>query len=332
MQNRQLLYVNRPKGVLGEDSFASVTGEVVRPGTGEVLCRTILLSIDPANRAWMQARTYREQLAEGTVMAGHGIAEVIASESEVPVGAIVAGPVGWQEYAVLAADEVEQIDVRSELTHYLGVLGITGLTAYFGLLDVGRPTRGDTVLVSGAAGATGNVVGQLATIHGCRPVGIVGSAEKADFLTGTLGFAAAVNYRSPEFGDELRQACPDGVDVFFDNVGGPTLERALRLMNPHGRIANCGAVSQYDTDTPGAGPSGVPGLVITKRLRMQGFIVHDFQDRWDDALRELEGWIASGDLTVVEDVLDDLDSAPAALIGLLEGQNTGKRMVRVSAD
>jgi NADPH-dependent curcumin reductase CurA len=224
--------------------------------------------------------------------------------------------------------------VLGPLTHHLSVLGITGLTAYFGLLRVGQPRPGGTVLVSAAAGATGNVVGQLARLKGCRAVGITGSDAKNDFLVDQLGFDAAVNHRSASFGDDLRRACPDGVDVYFDNVGGATLERALRSMNLHGRVVCCGAVSQYDTGNPAAGGGifGVPGLVVTKRLRMEGFIVMDFLADWLEAIQELAGWIASGDVMVVEDVVEGLERAPEALIGLLAGDNVGKRMVRVGPD
>ena len=234
----------------------------------------------------------------------------------------------------MPARRVTPMPVLGPLTHHLSVLGITGLTAYFGLLRVGRPRPGETVLVSAAAGATGNVVGQLARLKGCRAVGITGSDDKNRFLVDELRFDAAVNHRSASFGDDLRRACPDGVAVYFDNVGGPTLERALRLMTLHGRIVCCGAVSQYDTGNPavGGGTFGVPGLIVTKRLRMEGFIVMDFLADWPEAIQELVGWIASGDVVVVEDVVDGLERAPQALIGLLAGDNVGKRMVRVGPD
>jgi NADPH-dependent curcumin reductase CurA len=224
--------------------------------------------------------------------------------------------------------------VQGPLTHHMSVLGITGLTAYFGLLRVGRPQPDETVLVSAAAGATGNVVGQLARLKGCRAVGITGSDAKTGFLVDELHFDAAVSYRSPSYSEDLRRACPDGVDVYFDNVGGPTIERALRLMNLRGRIVCCGAVSQYDTGNPAAGGGilGVPGLVVTKRLRMEGFIVMDFAEHWPGAVHELVGWIASGNVIAVEDIIEGLERSPEALIGLLAGDNIGKRMVRVGPD
>jgi NADPH-dependent curcumin reductase CurA len=335
LRNRQILYAHRPTGTLTADAFEVADAAVPSLQEGEVLCRTILLSIDAANRAWMQGRTYRDELHEGEVMAGFAICEVIDErDTGIPVGSLVTAEAGWQEYSVQPARGVNVMPVLGPLTHHMSVLGITGLTAYFGLLRVGRPRTGETVLVSAAAGATGNVVGQLARLKGARAVGITGSDTKNAFLIDELGFDAAVNYRSPAFGDDLRRACPDGVDVYFDNVGGPTLERALRMMNMGGRIACCGAVSQYDTSDPAAGGGihGVPGLVVTKRLRMEGFIVIDFAADWPEAVQQLVGWIASSDIKVVEDVVDGLDRAPEALIGLLAGDNVGKRMVRVGPD
>ena len=332
MHNRRVIYARRPAGSLTADTFRLEESDMPETGPGQVLCRTIFLSIDPAARAWMQARTYREQLVEGAVMPGHGLAEVVASNSEIPIGTIVTGPVGWQEYAQLDATAVRVVEVRSALSHYLGVLGITGITAYIGLMMLGRPRQGETVLVSGAAGATGNVVGQLARIHGCRVVGIAGGATKTAFLVNELGFDAVVDHRSRSFADDLKSACHGGVDVYFDNVGGPILERVLRAMNVHGRIVCCGVVSQYDTDDPVPGPRGVPGLLTTKRLRMEGFIVHDHVHDWPISRSELEDHIAAGRLRVIEDVIEGLDQAPQALIGLLEGSNLGKRVVRVAQD
>jgi NADPH-dependent curcumin reductase CurA len=335
LRNRQILYAHRPDGALTGDAFQLTEGPVPALQSGEVLCRTVLLSIDAANRAWMQGRTYRDELHEGEVMAGFAICEVIDErDSGIPIGSVVTAEPGWQEYSVHAARRATPMPVLGPLTHHMSVLGITGLTAYFGLLRVGKPQPGETVLISAAAGATGNVVGQLARLKGCRAVGLTSSDAKAGFLVDDLRFDAAVNYRSSSFADELRRACPDGVDVYFDNVGGPTLERALRLANLGGRIVCCGAVSQYDTGNPAvdAGVRGVPGLVVTKRLRMEGFIVIDYLADWADAIQELVGWIASGDVLVVEDVVEGLERAPDALIGLLAGDNIGKRMVRVGPD
>lgn len=331
--NRQVLLVERPQGKLEERHFRAVDGTIGEPGPGEVLCRTILLSIDPANRAWMRGRTYRSQLNEGEVMAGFTLAEVVAENgSGVPVGTIVAADNGWQEYAIHAAKRVRPLQVRAALTHHMSVLGVTGLTAYFGLLDVGRPQKGETVAVSAAAGATGNVVGQIARIKGCRVVGIAGSDEKNAMLKRDLGFDATVNYKSDTLREDLRAAAPNGIDVYFDNVGGPLLDSVLSLMNMHGRVVCCGSVSQYDVEGRPAGSRLVPGLVIVNRLRLEGFIVSDFEARFAEAEEQLAAWVASGELKVLEEVLDGLDAAPGALVGLLAGANTGKRMVRVGPD
>ena len=331
--NRQILLIERPAGRLEERHFRAVDGMIGEPGAGEVLCRTVLLSIDPANRAWMRGRTYREQVGEGDVMAGFTLAEVIAQNgATIPIGTVVACESGWQEYAIHPASKVRAVPILGPLTHHMSVLGITGLTAYFGLLEVGRPKSGETVVVSAAAGATGNVVGQIARIMGCRVVGIAGSDEKCEMLRRDLGFDGAVNYRSPTFREDLRALCPNRIDVYFDNVGGPILDTVLPIMNLHGRIVCCGVVSQYDTDGPPTGSRLVPGLLVVSRLRMEGFLVSDFEDRWPEGEKRLAEWVASGELKVLEEVLDGLDSAPGALIGLLAGANTGKRMVRVGPD
>ena len=215
------------------------------------------------------------------------------------------------------------------MTHLLSVYGIAGLTAYFGLLDVGKPKAGETVVVSAAAGSVGSIVGQIAKIKGCRVVGIAGGQEKCRWLTSELGFDAAVDYKDGPVFKALKAAAPDGIDIYFDNVGGDILEACLAQMNNRGRIACCGAISQYDGVPSASGPRGVPGLIVVKRLTMQGFIVMDYMERRNEALRDLQSWIASGTLKVQEDVIDGLENAPKALIGLLAGDNRGKRMIRL---
>jgi len=328
--NQQILLAKMPTDRLTEDCFAEASADIVPPASGEVLCRTRYLSIDPANRAWMQAATYRSQLDAGTVMSGSTIGEVIAGD--LPAGTIVHGDGGWQEYFTRPVSELQVVDVRAPLSHYAGVLGVNGLTAYFGLLDVGKPTAGDTVVVSAAAGATGNVVGQIAKRVGARVVGITGSETKNAMLRDRLGFDATVNHRSETFRADLRAACPGGIDVYFDNVGGPVLEAVLSRANLHSRIVCCGVVSQYDTGTPGPGPRGVPGHLVTKRIRMEGFLVHDYADQQPAALDELHDWVARGELVVLEEIIDGLSGAPAALIGQLAGSNVGKLMIRVAPD
>jgi NADPH-dependent curcumin reductase CurA len=331
--NRQILLAERPSGKLEESHFKAVDSTIGEPGASEVLVRTVLLSIDPANRAWMQGRTYREQLEAGEVMAGFTLCEVVASnDPHLPVGAVVTCEAGWQEYAIIPAGRVMPVTVRGPLTHHMSVLGITGLTAYFGVLNVGRPQRGETFVISAAAGATGSVAGQIARIQGARVVGVTGSDDKNRMLERELGFEATVNHRSETLREDLATACPNGIDVYFDNVGGRVLEAALSLMRTHGRIACCGSVSQYDSASPGAGPAGVPGRLITRRLRMEGFLVSDFVGEWGKAQEELADWVKSGELKVLEDVVEGLDAAPRALIGMLAGDNVGKRIVRVGPD
>jgi NADPH-dependent curcumin reductase CurA len=295
----------------------------------------VLLSIDPANRAWMAGRTYRDQLAAGDVMAGYALSEVVASDdAALPPGSVVLGDSGWQEYAALAVRRLRRIEVRSTLAHHLSVLGPTGLTAYFGLRDVGGVQEGDTVLVSAAAGATGSVVGQIARVLGAaRVVGITGSDEKNRVLEEQLGFDATVNHRGGDISADLRAACPDGVDVYFDNVGGAVLEAVLPRMKVHGRVVCCGAISQYDgggMDAPAT--RGVPGLLLVKRLRMEGFIILDYAKRFAEGEEQLAQWLRAGQIVALEDVVDGLEHAPAALVGMLAGDNVGKRMVRVGAD
>jgi NADPH-dependent curcumin reductase CurA len=327
--NRQVVLAETPAGEVTAEHFRVVESPVPEPDPGEVLCRTLLASLDPVNRALMRARTYRDRLAVGDVMAAFTLSEVVAGDALAP-GTIVSCEAGWQEYASLPADAVVPVRVLGPLTHHLGVLGVNGLTAYFGLLEIGRPREGDTVVVSAAAGATGNVAGQLARIHGARVVGISGSEEKNRLLEDELGFDATADHRSPTFAKDLRALCADGIDVYFDNVGGPVLDACLPRMNPHGRIVCCGALSQYDTADPPAGPRAVPALLISLRLRMEGFVVLDYADRWQDAAERLAAWVADGSLKVLEHVVDGLDAAPAAFVDVLAGRNVGKWMVRVA--
>lgn len=331
MTNRQIVLDRLPQGDrLAADHFALQVGERPTPGEGEVLLKTRYISLDAANRAWMQGATYRSALNAGQVMAGGGLSEVV--ESNVPhlkPGDLVFADAGWQEYAVLPGKHLTKLlDLKPE-THLLSVYGIAGLTAYFGLLECGDPRPGETVVVSAAAGSVGSIVGQIAKIKGCRVVGIAGGGEKGQWLVDELGFDAAVDYKSPDFKRQLRAAVPEGIDVYFDNVGGDVFEACLFAMKNHGRIACCGAVSQYDGAAPPHGPRGVPGLIVTKRLTLRGFVVMDFADQNARALADLQAWVADGRLKVQEDIVEGLENLPNALIGLLAGENRGKRMVRV---
>jgi NADPH-dependent curcumin reductase CurA len=327
--NRQILLDQIPQGKLGREHFRLKEAAVPKPGDGELLVRTRYISLDAANRAWMSGATYRAALSAGQLMAGGALAEV--RESRAPgfaPGDLVFADTGWQEYAVLPARHLIKLQVAEPITYLLSVYGVAGLTAYFGLLECGKPKTGDTVVVSAAAGSVGMIVGQIAKIKGCRTVGIAGGAAKCALLTEELGFDTAVDHKAGDTLRALRAACPDGIDVYFDNVGGDILEACLFNMKNHGRIACCGAVSQYDTGAPHA-PRGVPGLIVTKRLILQGFLVMDFIAQREKALADLKGWVQSGQLKVREDIIDGFENLPAALIGLLAGENVGKRMVKV---
>jgi NADPH-dependent curcumin reductase CurA len=332
--NRRVVVAELPAGPLEARHFRIAEGPMPVPGPGEVLCRTILASPDPIQRMEMRGRTYRGGLAPGDVMAGFTLSEVVeANGTGLAAGTIVSCEAGWQEYAALPASAVVPVQVRGPLTHHLSALGLTGLTAYFGLLEVGRPCAGETVVVSAAAGATGSVAGQLARLHGCRAVGITGSDAKRRVLEDELGFDATVSHRSGTLAADLRAACPDGIDVYFDNVGGAVLDACLLRMNPHGRVVCCGVLSQYDAaGAPAPGPRAVPGLVISRRLRLEGFVVLDFAGRWPEAQERLAGWIGARALRVLEEIDDGLDAAPAALVDVLAGRNIGKRIVRVGPD
>lgn len=327
---RQIQLAGIPTDKLGPEHFQLAEAPMPKAADGELLLRVKIISLDAANRAWMQGATYRAALEAGQVMAGGSLSEVL--ESKAPgfaVGDLVFADTGWQEYAVLPAKRVQKVEAVEPLTHLLSVYGVAGITAYFGLLRIGRPKSGETVVVSAAAGAVGTFVGQIAKIQGCRVVGIAGGASKCGWLRSELGFDAAVDYKAGNLAADLKTAVPEGIDVYFDNVGGDVLEACLFRMNQGGRIACCGAVSQYDGAPARHGPRGIPGLIVTKRLTMQGFILYDFAAEHGEALKDLQAWVKAGQIKVPEDVIDGLENTPAALIGLLAGKNIGKRMVWV---
>ena len=329
--NRQFILDEIPQGTLTPAHFRQAEGAMPTPADGEVLLRTRYISLDAANRAWMQGATYRSALSSGQVMAGGALAEVVESRAEgLSPGDLVFADTGWQDYAALPARHLSRLPDLRPLPHLLSVYGVTGLTAYFGLLKCGRPKAGETVAVSAAAGAVGSLVGQIAKLKGCRTVGIAGGSAKCALLMRDLGFDAVVDYKAGNTRRMLRETCPDGIDVYFDNVGGDIFEACLFNMANHGRIACCGAVSSYDGAAPPHGPRGVPGLIVTRRLAVTGFIVMDFEAQYDAALAELKGWVESGQLKVYEDIIDGFENLPGALVGLLAGENVGKRMVKVS--
>ena len=328
--NRQILLAEKPSGKLGPEHFKLSNAAVPEPKDGEALLKVRYISLDAANRAWMHGATYRSAVEANTVMAGGAIAEVVASKAPgFAAGDLVWADTGWQEYVALPAKHLSKMPRIEPMTHLLSIFGVAGLTAYFGLLEIGKPKSGETVVVSAAAGSVGSIVGQIAKIKGCHVVGIAGGKDKCQWLTSELGFDAAVDYKDGAVFKALRAAAPKGIDVYFDNVGGDILEACLPQMNNYGRIACCGAVSQYDGAPSAHGPRGVPGLIVVKRLVMQGFIVMDFMAQRDKALADLQAWTSSGKIKVQEDVIDGLENTPKALIGLLAGANRGKRMVKV---
>lgn len=332
MKNRQIVIAELPTDALTPEHFKLSEVDMPVPGDGEVLLRTILMSIDAANRAWMKGATYRAAVNAGDAMPTYSICEVIQSNSpRLAVGDIVAAEAIWADYTTTAARNTQKLQSIRPMSNQMSVYGVAGKTAFHGLISVGRPIAGETVLVSAAAGSVGGYVGQIARALGCRVVGIAGGPEKCGWVVDTLGFDACVDYRDPKMFKALNAACPDGVDVYFDNVGGDVLETSLFLMNERGRVVCCGAISQYDSAAP-TGPRNLPGLVVVKRLRMEGFVVMDFADQDATALRALRSWVKGGQIKVFEDIVAGLENAPSALIGLLAGDNKGKRMVRVGPD
>jgi NADPH-dependent curcumin reductase CurA len=329
--NRQIQLVETPSGKLAPEHFRLIDGAMPVATDGELLLRVRYISLDAANRAWMQGATYRSAVEAGQVMAGGALAEVVESKAAgFAAGDLVLADTGWQEYVALPARRTLKVERREPLTHLLSVYGVAGLTAYFGLLECGTPRPADTVVVSAAAGAVGVFVGQIAKLKGCRVVGIAGGQKKCDWLMRELNFDAAVDYKAGALAPQLKEHAPKGIDVYFDNVGGDILEACLFRMNNHGRIVCCGAISQYDGAPSPHGPRGVPGLIVTRRLTVRGFIYTDYGDRRPAALKDLESWVREGKLKVPEDVISGFENTPGALVGLLAGDNIGKRMVKVS--
>ena len=330
--NQQVIIASLPTGALAATDFEVRGAPMPEPGDGQVLCRTIALTIGAGQRAGLQgSASYAGAPEAGRLMGGNGIAEVVESTvGRVPVGSIVAAPTGWQQWSVHKGPAVEMLEPDVDPSTALGALGTNGLTAYFGLLSVGQPQPGETVLVSAAAGSVGHLVGQIARLQGCRVVGVTGSDAKGELLTGELGFDAFVNHRADTFRDDFKAATADGIDVYFDNTGGDILGAALRRMKPHGRIVCCGVVSQYDTSDPAPGPRGIPGLLVNNRVRMEGFLVFDFARRYDEARSRMRAWLDAGEIRSLHDEVTGLEQAPQAFVDLLAGGNVGTRIVRVA--
>jgi NADPH-dependent curcumin reductase CurA len=331
MINTQWVLASRPEGVVTPANFERRERPVPEPGDGEFLVHNLYLSLDPAMRGWIsEARSYMPPVAIGEVMRSGCVAEVIDSRHrDYLPGDRVFGMFGWQEYALSAGAGVMRVPDGVGPTLALGVLGWTSLTAYFGLTEIGKPLPGETVVVSGAAGATGSVVGQLARLRGARVVGIAGGADKCDWLTSELGFDAAIDYRSEDLRARLKELCPDGIDVYWDNVGGEMLEAALARLAVGARVVFCGAISSYNASSPAPGPRNYMQLLI-RRARIEGFLVFDYADRIDEALAQLVPLVESGRLRYREDIREGLDSAPAALGDLFTGAHDGKLLVHIA--
>lgn len=332
-ENRQIMIATLPRGALQASNFELRTGPVPEAGDGEVLCRTLALTIGAGQRAGLQgSASYAGAPETGRVMGGSGVARVETSNAAgFAPGDLVAAPTGWQDYCVLPARQISKLDAAADPALHLGALGTNGLTAYFGLLEVGKPETGETVVVSAAAGSVGHVVGQIAKLKGCHTVGVTGSDEKCRVLEDELGFDAAVNYKAPEFRDAFKQATSNRIDVYFDNTGGDILGSALFRMNTHGRIVCCGAVSQYDTSNPGPGPRGIPGLLVNNRVRMQGFLVFEYAAHYERAQADLAGWIDTGRLVSRVTEFEGLERAGEAFVEMLGGGTVGTTIVRVAA-
>ena len=329
--NTMVRLAKRPTGLPTDDVWDVATAPAPEPGDGEFLLRTEYVSLDPAMRGWMnEGRSYIPPVGIGEVMRAGVVGQVVASRHErFPEGAHVVATTGVQEYAVSDGKGVQVVDPeRAPLPTYLGTLGMTGLTAYFGLLDVGRPQAGETVVVSGAAGATGSVAGQIAKLKGCRVVGIAGGEAKCRTVVEELGFDACIDYRGDLRGG-LKRETPDRVDVYFDNVGGDVLDTVLPRLAMHGRVVLCGAISQYNADGGMTGPANYMSLLVN-RARMEGFVVFDYADRYAEALREMAGWLADGSLVSQETVVQGgVRAFPSALLKLFAGENTGKLVLAV---
>jgi NADPH-dependent curcumin reductase len=330
--NRQFRLAARPVGLPKDNDWELVTEPVRDPAEGEVVVAAQYISLDPAMRGWVtDRRSYVPPVAIGEVMRALAGGRVVASKhAEIEVGDHITGVLGVQEYAVMDGGALTKVDTsQAPLPVFLSTLGMTGMTAYFGLLDVGKPQAGETVVVSGAGGAVGGLVGEIAKLKGCRAIGIAGGREKCRHVVEELGFDAAIDYRSDNVGAQLRRHCPDGVDVYFDNVGGDVLDAALANLARHARVVICGAISQYNNTGPTTGPVNYLSLLVN-RASMTGFLVSDYHSRFPEATRDMADWLAAGKVTSREDIAEGFENFPATLNRLFSGENTGKLVLKVS--
>lgn len=336
--NRQIILAKRPTGMPGDDNLQLQEGAVPEVGEGQVLVRTIYLSLDPYMRGRMSAaKSYAASVEEGSVMEGATVGQVVESRSgDFKQGDYVLCPGGWQEYSVNSPKGMRKLDpAQAPISTAVGVLGMPGFTAYVGLDEIGKPQKGETVVVSAAAGAVGQVVGQIAKLKGCRVVGVAGAEDKCKHVVGAYGFDACVNYKDADFRDQLKKACPDGIDVYFENVGGETFDAVMELVNDFARIPVCGRIAHYNDTALPEGPDRLPGFmgkVLVKRLLIKGFIQFDYINRQGDFLKDMPAWISEGKVKYQEDVVEGLENAVSAFQGLLQGKNRGKLLIQVGDD
>jgi NADPH-dependent curcumin reductase CurA len=331
LQNRQFKLTARPVGMAKRSDFEFVTEPAGEPGPGEVLVKILYLSLDPAMRGWMNAgKSYIAPVGMGDVMRAGGIGRVVASnDSSLAAGDTVVGMTGVQDYAIAKAKDLIKVDPRlAPLPRFLGALGMPGLTAYFGLLDIGKPKEGETLVVSAAAGAVGAVVGQIAKIKGCRVVGIAGGPDKCRYVTEELGFNAAIDYKSEDVRAGLARHCPTGIDIYFDNVGGDILDTVLSMLARRARVIICGAISQYNNVESMQGPRNYISLLVNHAL-MEGFVVFDYTARYAEGMQALAGWTMTGKLKAREDIVEGLETFPETLQKLFRGENFGKLVIKV---
>ncbi len=333
LTNRKFTLAARPVGMPKESDFKLVETPVPAPNAGEMIVKSLYISVDPYMRGRMNdAKSYAAPVEIGGVMVGGVVGEVIESNNaKFKPGDIVQSEFGWQEYALSNGQGVRKVDPSlAPISTAIGILGMPGLTAYFGLLEIGQPKAGETVVISGAAGAVGMAVGQIAKIKGCRVVGIAGTDEKVKYLIDELGFDGAFNYKTTKnYVEELKRLCPKGIDVYFDNVGGAITDAVVPLLNVKGRMSICGQISQYNIEKPEMGPRWLWAMIV-KQARVEGFLVFQFFEKFGPAVAEMAGWIKEGKLKYREDIVDGFENLPRAFIGMLQGDNTGKRLVKVA--
>jgi NADPH-dependent curcumin reductase len=336
LKSRRIVLASRPSGEPTDENFRLEEKELRAPASGEVLLRTIYLSLDPYMRGRMSdAKSYAEPVPIGGVMEGGTVSQVVDSQFDgLKAGEYVLGYTGWQSHAVVKGEGLRKLDPSlAPLSTALGVLGMPGMTAYTGLLNIGQPKAGETVVVSAASGAVGAIVGQIAKIKGCRVIGIAGGERKCSYVVDELGFDACVDHKAADMAERLKEAAPKGIDVYFENVGGAVFEAVLPLLNNFARMPVCGLIAHYNDTALPAGPNKAPLLmraILTKRLTLRGFIVSDFAAQQDDFVKDVAQWIAAGKIKYREDIVDGLANAPKAFQGLLKGENFGKLVVRVA--